>query len=57
MLWLWKRKIGLKLLAQMHINCNALHYGPMAPLQSNLLTYKYILSQVYLTYVVQISRL
>ena len=28
----------MKLLAQMHINCNALHYGPMALLQINLLT-------------------
>ena len=30
----------MKLLEQMYINnCNALHSGPMAPLQINLLTY------------------
>ena len=33
-----KKKVDIKLLAQMHTNRNALHYGPMAPLQINLLT-------------------
>ena len=32
MLCLNRNKIGIKLLAQMHIN--TLHYGPMAPLQN-----------------------
>ena len=35
----------MKLLAQIHINCNALHYGPKAPLQINLLTYYKIKNQ------------
>ena len=33
-----KKNIAIKLLAEMRINCNALHYGPMVPSQ-NKLTY------------------